>query len=397
MSARRNKNAADQSGTDVAILDADYSEHDTQVDDDQDAIEREILNEAGASENQVQYEIRVFRIPESGNTYPSLFTIPGENVAGIRDRLAQEYGTGHYELRVYKNKTLYRRLRIKIELPRTPQAVPPNNAGDAVAQAVLQQGKMLEALVLRLANSPPPPPAPVQSMADMFKGMAEMAAAMKIFFPAPAPPVDPLQTLGSVIELVKNANSEGREKGMLDLVGDFINSDLAKSFAQQIQQPQPQAQPPRAIAPPTAPAQPRPPNVAAPVPTPAPAQSPASASTASVEMPDDKNTRAFNNLLSMLIDGAIADDDPALYADLVEVRVAPEMLQQLLALPDPVGALANYRPEIATYRPWLLQVIEALTEGGEGETTGGAQNSSATAPDAATERTPAPAGTSSPT
>lgn len=363
------------------VLDGDFTEHDTHVEDDQDAVEREILAEAGASENQVQYEIRVFRIPDSGNTYPSLFTIPGENVAGIRDRLAEEYGTGHYELRVYKNKTLYRRLRIKIELPRTKPQPVANAAGDALTTLVAQQGRMMETMSQQLAEMRRAPPPPAQSMAAAMGEMAALMTAMQGFLPKPAAQQNPLEMLSSVITLVKDVNNDGREKGMMEMVSDFLQSDIMKTVVTNMTPQQQPAQPQRQLAPPPT-ATPQPANRAAPAPAPAP--------TPAAE-PQDANAQAFFQLLGILVSAAAKNSDPILYADFIEDNVSPDMLAQLLGFPDPVAMLAQYDPRITTHSVWFGQVIEALTDTGEGETTGGAPNQPAPAPNAVVERASGPA------
>lgn len=387
MASRRNSTAnADDNG--VRLLedarDVDFDDV-TDEADEMEKLENSIRSELGSSKD-VRIKIKVHRKPATGSLYPLLFEVAGENVEEIIARVRDQYGTGVYEARVWKDfgdgKGFKQRERIpfSIELPKNPPAPAIDHGGSALIHAVTQQGEVLQALVAKLLTQPPPAPPPAQNFAEMFAGMATMAEAMRKFMgppPAAAAPVNPLEMLSSVVALVKDANNEGREKGIMDLVGDFLNSDVMKTVVQNFtpQPAQPVAQPQRALV--------------APVPGTAQQPQPPAANAPPVDPVAAAQEKAFREFLGTLVLRAKKNSDPGLWADVIADTIEPAMLDQLLSLPDPVAFLTQYNQEIATYRDWFASVITLLTADDEGETTGGAPTVPAKAADAVGQPAPA--------
>lgn len=363
-------------------IDGEFDDVTGVVNDNQTA-EDAINAELGSPDNGVEFNIKVYRVPENGGkTLAWLFDQRGETVAGLSTKLRDEYGSGTYVARVYRNSKLHRVLQLAVELPKNrPSPIQATPADSAMATLIQQQGALMQNMAAQLAEIRRAPVAPVAAIDPlaMFAQMGAMAKAMREFSgPAPAA-VNPLEMISSVVALVKGLENEGREKGVIDLVSDALNSDLFKGVIQGMQPQQQPQQPQRALP---APQAPNAPNVGVKV-------QPAAPPVAEAPATQDDNAKAFNDLLTLLVGKAAKNADPILYADFIEDSIAPELLEQLLALPDPVGTLAQYNPAIATYRAWFVSVIEALTSEGEPEQIPGAPNSSATAPDAV--GSPAPA------
>jgi len=336
----------------------------------------------GDSENDVSFKISVHRIPDTGKDLVFLFQIPGENVTGIRERLMANYGAGHYSIRVYRvaprtGARLYRKFSLRIETPQiqAPAIVGPESS--ALAALVKQQGDALQMLMTRLTQAPAP--APVAAATDpvaMFKQMAEMATAMRALAgPSQpvAPAVDPFDMLKSVIGLVREANSDGEPKSVIDQVMQFANSDAMKMIVSGMQQAQPQ---PAMIAGPQT-QQPRPaqPQIQtqpqrAPQPAPQPAQTQQAPTTSEAEQMMHK--------LGYLVTRAQKGSDTITYAEWTWDNFDAHWISALLDMPDPIGAMTTYSPNVGEHREWFANVIETLREMREEARELAAENSSLT-------------------
>lgn len=322
-------------------------------------VQKSIDEELGSSQSDVRFRMKVFRVPTNGRKFIWLFDRDGYDITGMAEFLRDNYGTGIYEAQVWKNGVLDRKHPFAVELPKA--APQPNHGGDALTTMVAKQGELLSALAAQLIEMKRAPVAvtPAPNPIDMFAQMAAMAESMRKMMGPPPQAVDPLATLTAVISLVKDANSEGREKGVIDLISDALNSDLLKGIIQN-QQAQTQQVPPRA-------ALPQPTQNTAPPPAVQSQQVP----------PQDPQLKAFSDFLDLLVRAARVNGDHMLYADLVEATIEPALLAQLLAMPDPVDALAQYKPEVSTYRDWFGAVLNALTEPPEQAQMPGALNATA--------------------
>lgn len=354
---------------DPVELDADFDDVSNAIDDNE-RTEQDILTEIGASEDHADFECRVFQMPETGTKRIWLFNVPGAQAKTILERLRDQYGTGTYEVRIWQTingKTKpakNHKQTIAIRRPDNaplPTAAPSDNA---LATMVKQQGDALQLMLHRLTTlqATPPAPAPVAPAADpvaMFQQMAAMAKAMRDMTGPPPAAVDPFSMLQSVVSLVKSANDEGRDKTVIEQVMEFANSDVAKMVLQNIQQPQPR---PMIAAPGQIQAQPQPQPVQAHTQPPAPVQPQPMQTQAPVTVADDPVT-IFTQNLAFLITRAEKGSDPVLYADFVEDNVDANLLVTLLQMPDPVGMLARYNPEVEKHRVWFGELVGALSEG----------------------------------
>lgn len=324
---------------------------------DTDALENDIAVEMGESENDVSYKVTVFRIPDTGKDFIYLFQIPGENVTGIRERLLQQYGAGHYSIQVYKilprkGARMHRKFSLRIETPQIQVSAPVASDNSGLAAIVAKQSEMLQLIAQRLSQ---PTPAPATDPVAQFQAMASMAKAMRDFMGGPAtasPPVDPFAMMRSVIDLVKDANNEGREKSIMDQVTDVLNSEAVKVIVQQMQHAQ--TAPPALAAPqiqqPQIP-QPRP------QPQPAPAARPAAPAGIAPDVAQE-----WERKLGYLVTRAEKGSDVVTYAEWTWDNLDPQWLGALLDMPDPINMLAMYNPAVGNHRDWFGKVFETLYE-----------------------------------
>lgn len=364
-----------------AEIDADFDDV-TNAEQHNRSVEDEIDAEMGAGGGAAEYKMKVYRIPADGGPKPHLFDMAGEKRETLLTKLRNEYGDGVYLVRLYKstngNFQQYKVYRVAVERP-TFQTPPASHGGSALEMAIQKQSELLARLVERISAPAPAPaiaPAPSAGMGDIVGMMRDLAGVMKDMMPSPPPAapasnISPLELMTEAIRMAKELQSEGRERGVFDMVGDFINSPLMAKIADQLPGAVPQTHQ-RQIAPP-------PPTQSRAVPThtavePLPQGAtaapiaPPSASVASpapdagISAEQQNMANEFLTQLSVIVGRARANADPTLYAEVVGDMVEPAILDQLLALPDPIGMLATYNPEVAKHRAWFGQLIEALTE-----------------------------------
>jgi hypothetical protein len=381
--ARQTRQITDQSEDDTPILEAGFEDVSGLV-DAQEAMADAINAEIGTPDGDVRWKIRVYRVDPRGKDMAYLFELIGESIEGLSNRLRDEYGTGKYVARVYKNSKLYKAPVFNVEAAKNAPPPAMDHGGSALVHAVTQQGAILNTVVQQLValkQAPPAAASPVDPV-GMMKAMAEMLGSLQSAIPKPPPPPpapDPMAIMSTAIEMAKSLQDGGRDKSMIEVVAEFMQSDLMKTVVQNAQQQQ-NAQPPQIQ-------QPRPrPQIQPPSPGAAPPVAPAPAAP-----PQNEDEAKFAALLTMLIARAAADGDPVLWADVIEETVDRPTLEALLKLPDPVGAMAAYNPAVATYRVWFASLIEALTDTGDGVDREGALDQTADTP-LASGVAPAPVG-----
>jgi len=387
--ATRRMIAQDDAADELQIIEGAVEEDVTHLRDEEAAMENDIDAEMGSSAQDVSFKISVYRIPDTGKDLIFLFSLPGENVAGIRERLMEDHGSGHYSIQVYKvlpkkGARIHRKYRLKLELPK--RAAPPPQAPEnsALLQAVTKQGDLLQQMLTRISAAPAPEPAKQQSFLEMAQGFAAMMTAMREMMPAPAPApaaANPLEFMTQVIELAKGLQDETREKGVIDLVGDLIKSPMFESAIAGLgaaAQPPPATQ--RRIAASQLPGATIPPGSYSTPPKQNAQPQQVNAAPTAQEIEAEK----FLSLLAELVDRAANNSDAGLWAEVVVDKLGGQTLQSVLALPDPIGALAQANPAVATYRGWFGALIEEvrdmLTAEADGVEGAGALEPTATAP-----------------
>lgn len=341
-------------------IDADFEDR-----TDETAAEKQttddIAAELGVSDNIADFDLKVYRTPPTGKTLVWLFDVSGVTVTGLAQRLRDEYGNGNYQIWLFKNSKLKRRIPLSVEVPRAAPAAQATAADSALMASVQQQGQALTTVLQTLAElkASPPVVAPASPFAGMdlpaiITAVAGAATAFKALMPPPPPVQNPMELFLGALEFARDMQEGGKEKGISGMISDVLQSPLLERVLQNAQatqgQPQQPQQPQRLAPPAPPPQQPRQP--AAP---PQPQQPPATPS------PDD-TAQQFIAYVQALTIRASKNGDPVLAADMIEEDIPANELAMLLGMPDPVAALAQYVPAVANYRPWFEEVFSALTE-----------------------------------
>ena len=362
----------------------------TKLVNDQETEEQELLQELGADERVVDIYAKIYQQERNNRNLTWLFDCTMADFP-ILERLRDQYGSGSYQARIYKNKKLYRQVRWQIKTPSTQnQPVAPGET--AVNAAINQQGQLMGELV-SIVHQMKQAPAPVvnQNPMDptaMVQMFTAMMGAMQQMIPPPPKVESPLALMAQVVNMMKDIQSDGKEKGMFDIVSDFLKSPLLSQAVEQSQKQASQMYSRQAIAPApkpsgfatNAPSNSSPSMMRVPAPTtesehhnlssnpyegsnydPSPNYAPQEAPQ---EISPDE--MQFRSQLELLVNAAQRGADPDLYADLIEDQIPREMIDQFLMVPNPLEVLANYHPGVSQYADWFKRLLNSLTNGETG-------------------------------
>lgn len=374
---------------------------------DQETEENELLQELGADERAVDIYVKIYKTRNNNRNLSYLFECTMADFP-IIDKLRDTYGSGQYVGRIYKNKKLHRQLRWDI-------TALPNFGGEnlnsqtnetAVNAAINQQGQLMGELV-SIVHQMKQAPAPVvqQNPMDptaMVQMVTAMMSAMQQMIPAPPKVESPLALVGQVVNMMKDIQSDGKEKNMFDLVGDFLKSPLLHQAMEQSQQQAQQmynrrpaiAPRPSGFATNAPPSNPSPSMMRVPAPDqpqsmgeqniepqefghdpyegsnmdPAPNYTPQN-NPAPEQAPQQQMSNEeiqFRQQLEILVQAAQRDADPDLYADLIEDNLPREIIDQFLSQPNPLEVLSNFHPGVNQYADWFKRLLFSLTHANAG-------------------------------
>lgn len=273
-------------------------------------------------------------------------------------RIAKKFGSGQYKIKLHsKNEAGYRVHRatriegILLENDKkedTPMSVPsaPSVSLEDVRRTVIETMTMLQ----------PKQPEPVNPMAMMM----QLSEVMRNLMPQQtAPQIDQFGMFRQALDLVKslqgdtepiergtNATTNDLLLGMLNKFGGPIAQALQQSQQQQLPMPvpmQPQSVPVHQAIP----AQPLQQN---PITQPQPAE--------------DEMSLKLKMALNFVISACDAGGSPGTYAELALDQVPEAEITQLLSLPDPVAALAQFDSRVADdkHREWFKEMFEEIRE-----------------------------------
>lgn len=333
--ARQRRQAAQQVDR-VEVSDAP----DDQFYDEQ--IESAISKALEQSDGEHDYDIRVYQMGDRNQEF-YIFTIDHSEFP-ILDRLRDEFGTGHYRVRVYRDGQLWRRKDYRVKSSRPPIAPAP----PATSPASSSEPSRVETLLLQLIAkmSPAAPATSATDIATMMDKSFERALSLVTVFkdriaPPVTAPVDQTSMLLKGIELAEKLQRDGSgETSLAGLARSVLESPLMQKLVENFpQQPQPAAPP--------APAQQIPPPAAA-VPGSGAAAGPSAVS--------------IDGALNYLLGRAEAGSDPRLYAEWLYDNVSLQVLSTLLAQANLVEQLASGNARIAARREWFTTLIESVRQ-----------------------------------
>jgi hypothetical protein len=325
----------------------------------------DILNELGQAPEDTNWKFTVCRINTdkngvaiNGALEPQILEGDASIMEDLPGRLREQFGTGRYRVRVLMNKRLWKRFDIAVErsMQSTPVAtIQPQSEMATVLSAI---GKTNEK-IFELLSRPQTAIAPVSSSdpVAMFKAMVELFKSMQ---PATPPaPVDSITAPEKAVELImkgvtlaQSLEGGGREKGMMDLLSDALNSPIVAKLLEGVTPATPSGirlppSPRRAVPP--APGKEQ-------VKDTPPAPEPTQDQIAAEQM---KRTQA---IILWLLDKANHGSSFETYAEWAFDNLPPPLIQGLLAESDPVASMLTFVPQIASQKQWFTSLIDELRQ-----------------------------------
>lgn len=337
----------------------------TPADDDLVAVEEQILAAADATDQNVTWDIRIYKLDKAaGNAEEYMFSVLPSELDGLFERVRDTEGTGTYRMRAYRKASgrnaVFKQKDFRIRAPMKPQAAPerPSELA-AVLAAMKEQSERNERLIRELiATRPAPQEAPRGSA---FDDLEKLTTIIKNLTPeAPRTqqqPQDLTQVFVKGVEFAEKIVGDkgaGGETNLWDIAKAVISNLPAVAALAQAQAqhgarpaaPKPGQQPPR-------PAQVKH-NAGAPPANPQPAQP---------QQPQVTDQQAaMLEMLQYLITRAQRNSDPGFYADWLVENVDGEIITLMLSQPDPVSMAVVIEPRVASYRLWFDTLIAELRQ-----------------------------------
>lgn len=326
--------------------------------EDAEDVELDILTELNASPSDIVWTFTVCRVlgpTKAGLKEPHLFSGDASQIGGLADRLiADGYGSGNYRVRVLKNKRLYRRFDLAVEVP---PAKPQNNAAqparseiaDLIA-AIQRSNEQLITRLLERQNAPAPVQVePVDHLA-MMERMSNIFANMR--------PQNDGNNATALIEVFKSgletaakfAGGGEKETSLLDVAKDLAGQILPVVMAQRGNGAAPPAnlggnngyQPPA----------PRAPVLQNPNPNPQPPPT----------NPNADVMQAAAQNIDFLLQQARRNADPGLYAELMLDQLPEPVVLAILGDVQIIDKFIMLRPGVQQFRPWFDRLLATMRE-----------------------------------
>jgi hypothetical protein len=326
----------------------------TPADNDLVAIEESILAAADATEKNVTWDIRIYKLDKAaGNAEEYMFSVLPSELDGLFERVRDSEGTGTYRMRAYRKiggkNAVFKQSDFRIRAPLKPIApVEKPSELAAILAAMKEQAERNERL-LREVLTTRVQPDPVQR--NPFDDLEKLTNIIKNLQPdIPQMHQQPQQDLTQVfvkgVEFAEKivGDKGGGETNLWDIAKAVISNLPAVAALAQVQtnrqlQPRPGQVKPSVVV---SPANPQP--VAPPRP----------------QMTDQQS--AVKELLQYMLTRAQRNSEAGVYADWVIDNVDGEIITFILSQPDPIMAATVLEPRVANYRPWFEELIAELRQ-----------------------------------
>lgn len=382
--------------TGAATIDGEFDDV-TKLAGDIDAQIKSVTSEFDADDSDVILKLKVHRVlPLKGKRSWLFDLMPSE--LPIMDKLRDVYGTGSYEVTVFKNGTLYRKFPVEVEAPPKPVVnAGTQNVNELVTVLVnnqREQFNQLKELMMLQRPSASVAVSPAFNMQETMAGMLTMMVQMKSFL-APAQQTGGIDMLLKGVELAKEIGGSGGETNFLDVIRDVVKSDVfGKALEASVANP---------LLPTTQPANPtQPTKRRIPVQVSQNANANANANVnMNVNANSEVNPMRIPNIvikqyLGQLISRADRGSDPALYAEFVLDNVAgtpfEKPLIEFLSRENVVDELTKIDGRVAPHALWFQELRDNLVSILTDEETSDDTDSDASEPAAAQSNDEPPAG-----
>jgi len=310
-----------------------------------------IKAEFDADENDVVFFIKVYRVEPKTGKSSWLFNCQPEELP-IMEKLRDSYGTGIYQVRVYKNQKLNRRFNYQIEAPKMVDR-PQNNQTDiagvlkVIAENNQKQFDQMRQMMLEIAtqkNQNSIIPQPAFNPMDMMTGMVALMVNMKQLMPPPADTGNNMDFLLKGMEFMKDFQGGGSETSMLDIVRDLIKSPMLEKVIE------------ATTTMPTIRENPSTPKI------PAQITSPQNNPTTQPNTGTEKMNPIIEGYINTLVKKAAGGSDPELYAEFILDNVPEKMIRENIVRDDLMEFITKINPEAAQYSDWFMKLKNCIQQ-----------------------------------
>lgn len=319
----------------------DLTELGLDIDDQLESIQSEFDDDP----NDVNFKISVYRVlPKTGRRAWMFDCLPSE--LPIKDKVRDEYGSGTYETRVYKNKRLLRRLQFDVEMPKlsaqtSQTSTDLNNILKTLIDFQQRQSQEIKEILLNVNKTPATPAVdPQTQMLNMMNMMMQMKQFM---VPESSGSEKTFDMFLKGIEVAREMGGGG-DTNFMDLIRDVVKSPMLGEAVKSIAVQQSVQTTPVSVSPRLSP----------------PSEQKKTGATVNIK------EMIFKQLLAQLCRAAARDSDPDFYAELVVDTLSEEELRQLISLPDIALTLAGVNPAVLTHKDWFealkKHVIDIVNE-----------------------------------
>lgn len=317
-----------------------------------------------SDENEIGLIIRVYRI----RTGPDGTAIKGAKEVFLFDvvpsempvltRLRDQYGSGLYRTRVYRQGRVYAQWDHWVEAPAKVAGTsePPkpelSSLASALSQMQQQQMEFMERVMARFGN---PSQQTLGQPIDPIAMLDRAISLVKGLIPPPAQGGTMDQSVTMLlkgIELAQQVSKGDGETNLYDLIK--VGIENIGGFGEALKAMQTTSLP-------AAPARPAIPAKTPPSRPQSPTAQPATTQANGQEQPQVSNMMdQAKQLVSFLLPKAIANKPPEIYADYLLEELPDGAIVALGNTPNLLDQMCFAFPDIAPYRDWFAQLLDAL-------------------------------------
>lgn len=336
----------------INVESADITELQGDIDDTLNTIKKEF----DADENDVTFFIKVYRVELKTGKSSWLFNCQPEELP-IMEKLRDSYGTGIYQVRVYKNQKLNRRFNYQIEAPKIVERQQNNNNDIAsilksITENNQKQFDQMRQLMLEIAATKQATVLPQQAFnpMEMMMGMVSMMTQLKTLMPVASSGGDNVNLVLKGMEIMKDFQGGGSETTLMDVVRDLIKSPMLEKVIE------------------TTTANPNPPKVRKPSqPQISLPQTTQTTQTTQTKQEGEQVNPIIKGYINTLVKKAATGSDPELYAEFILDNVPEKLIRENILRDDLMEFIIGINPEAANYPDWFGELKNCLLDFLDGE------------------------------
>lgn len=315
----------------------DTVDNEEKISGDLDDYIRDVFSELGDDFKENNFVLKIYRVVENRGELAWLFSCTPAELP-ILDKLRDEYDGGRFEVRVYRDKKIYRRKVVLIETPKVKVLKSTDTNSELIKMMMEGFNKLADKMQ---SMNVQPQPLALDPM-KMFESMATVMSTMQKMQPI-IPNQSSVNSVDSGLALVmrgmeiaESMRSQGSESTFMDVVRDVIKSPVVESLADLLKNKsatiaQPSTQRPMQNHPIVKP----------------------------LEKVDEMNM-VKKQYINMLLNKAREDASPILYAEYIVDNAPEEIIREHFMGAGVLDTIIKDVPEVSKYKEWFVELQSAL-------------------------------------